>query len=85
MGSDHSGQIPDGFFPTWDYVAYEGPRPSPSPVFVDKTETWEDESVIVCVEYGHGKAVLKFMEVRVPQWKVKTREWLNRLRGLVGW
>jgi hypothetical protein len=81
MGSNPFGQIPDRG--TYDSVAYEGPR-QPSPLFVDKRQAWSDESVVICVYYGHGKAFVKFMERRMPSWRVKAQAWLNWLRGLVG-
>jgi hypothetical protein len=46
---------------------------------------WCDESLGVMVYYHNGKVALKQMLVRVPTWKVKAREWLYWLRGLVGW
>jgi hypothetical protein len=84
IGSAASGaelirRIPDGG--PWDLVAMEG---SWSPRF-DKTEAWIDESVGIGVCYRDGKAALKSMEIRVPPWKVKARECLQWLRGLVGW
>jgi hypothetical protein len=64
----------------WDHVVRETKRPWP----YEKSEVWLEGSIAICVCYRDGKAVLKTMEIRVPPWRVKVREWLDWLRGLVG-
>src|SRR5262249_8292820 len=52
---------------------------------VDETQLWVDESVTLAVCYSHGNAVKEgHGKLRAP-WKVKARNWLAWLRGLVGW
>ena len=70
---------------TWDPAAQEGQRFDFAQIDSIEPEAWVDESVAVSVYFSHGRAVLKAMEIRVPAWKMKARDWLNWLRGLVGW
>jgi hypothetical protein len=65
----------------WDSAAHEEQA---SWSEVDDIDVWVDESLYIGVCYSHGKAVRKVMEISLPPWKVKAREWLARLRGLVG-
>jgi hypothetical protein len=46
-------------------------------------EAWSNGSVNVLVGYRDGKVILKAREVYQPWWKIKAREWLDWLRGLV--
>jgi hypothetical protein len=66
----------------WDIVADAG-----GPLFfgqADRYEVWVDEPVRIVVCYRDGKTIANSMQTRVPPWKVKAREWLRWLRGLVG-
>jgi hypothetical protein len=67
--------------PAWDSVAEK----SPAPMAIDRAEAWLDESAAVMVGYCDDKTIKKEMLTRVPLWKIKAREWLDWLRGLVGW
>jgi hypothetical protein len=65
----------------WECVAEGDERPWPDTT----TQVWYDPSVIIIhVSFHGGKAVLKTMESPVPAWKMKARDWLDWLRGLVG-
>jgi hypothetical protein len=68
----------------WDTVAEDGSG-LPSPVVSGNFGwVWRDESVQIWVYYHDAKTVQKRMYTHVPSWKVKAREWLAWLRGLVG-
>jgi hypothetical protein len=49
---------------------------------------WVDALVWISVRYRHGKASIKAFYIQPhpqPLLKSKAREWLDWLRGLVGW
>jgi hypothetical protein len=72
----------------WKTITSEGL----SPALGDREAVWCDDyaysgvtHACVCVTYKDGKAVHKIMQVRMTPLEIKLREWLDWLRGLVGW
>jgi hypothetical protein len=45
---------------------------------------WSDGVVAICLRCRDSKAVTKSMVIYRSPWQLKTREWLYRLRMLVG-
>src|SRR5262249_2863405 len=65
----------------WELVAGEETGGPP----YEKLEVWLDRPVAISVGYRDGKTIWKAMLTLVPPWKVKTREWERRIRGLPVW
>jgi hypothetical protein len=42
-----------------------------------QVEYWTDGSVTIGVVYGAGKVDQKLMNVRIPSWEMKLRQWLD--------
>jgi hypothetical protein len=69
---------------TWHTVASDVSGPPLLATDKADVDVWVDKSVIIEVQYRNGKAFVKMMDILVPSWKAKARNWLNWLRGLVG-
>jgi hypothetical protein len=80
-------ELPPWKHPDWEGVANSwdpnrvytlGPNGGPYGV------AWLDGHASIWVDYSDGKVIHKQMNIYHP-WKIKAREWLVWLRGLVGW
>jgi hypothetical protein len=52
---------------------------------ISNVGAWSNGSVNILIAYRDGKVIWKSRHVYQPWWKIKAREWLAWLRGLVGW
>jgi hypothetical protein len=66
----------------WRGVA--GEPPDLPPFRPDYNGVWGDNYTRIIVAFRDGKAIAKGMEVPMSFVEMKLREWLARLRGLVG-
>ena len=89
IGGSYSYRNAEGFgeispYDDWERVTYEI---VPKLVMFggEAPEAWHDESSGIWVFYRDGKVVMKQMRIHVPSWKTKARDWLNRVRAVVGW
>jgi len=72
--------LPDFATGPWESVAEESDG-LPAKKSDWGSYVWVDQSVAIWVSYRDGKAIEKNVYIRIPPWKLKAREWLDRLRG----
>jgi hypothetical protein len=67
----------------WEGVARD-PMKEPDLQGTSFGGVWSDGVVAICIRCRDSKVVTKSMIIYLSAWQLKTREWLYRLRGLVG-